>query len=180
MQFMVGLGCHCRSQAMSETPLYQNVGSPLIEQDAEYLVALLNREKIPHLLVQDFDQPLAAVGRTWFVQVQAKHLDWAAQIRADEFPEPAGELDEDPDHHEVAPRKRPILRSLFFGFAGAMVGLRVGVKLRGGGAGALLLGGVMGVVAMLASILFGAHQKPVSEDSKVAETDAEEPQKRGE
>ncbi|KXK00401.1 MAG: hypothetical protein UZ03_NOB001002813, partial [Nitrospira sp. OLB3] len=63
---------------------------------------------------------------------------------------------------------------------GAMVGLRVGVKLRGGGAGALLLGGVMGVVAMLASILFGAHQKPVSEDSKVAETDAEEPQKRGE
>lgn len=164
---------------MSETPLYLNVGSPLIEQDAEYLVALLDREKIPHRLVQDFDQPLAAVGRTWFVQVQAKHHAWAAQIRADEFPEPAGELDADPDQQEVTPRKRPIMRSLFFGFAGAMVGLRVGVKLRGGGVGALLLGGVMGVVAMLASMLFGAQQKPTGEDSTVAESEAEKPEKRG-
>ena len=165
---------------MSETPVYKNVGSPLIEQDAEYLVALLDREKIPHRVVQDFDHPLAAVGRTWFVQVQAKHHAWAVQIRADEFPEPAGDVEAAPDQPELTSRKRPILRSLFFGFAGAMVGLRVGVKLRGGGVGALLLGGVMGVVALLASILSGAHQKPVSEDRKVAETEAEESEKRGE
>lgn len=165
---------------MAEDEKFVALGTPLIEQDAEYLASLLERNNIPHRLVQDLEHPLSAVGRTWVLQVLPRHRSWAQEIRANEFPEPAQLEPEPMESIETKARKRPIMRTLFLGFAGAMVGLRVGVKLRGGGVGALLVGGVMGVVAMMASMLFGAQQKTVNEDAKVAETDGEKPEKHGE
>ena len=157
---------------MSVDANYRSVGSALVEQDAEYLHSLIEKHKVPCRITQDLEQPLAEEGRSWLVQVQPMHLSWALEIRSNEFPEPAAAA---PDDSESTQAKRPFVRTLFFGFVGAMVGLRVGVKFPGGGVVAMMSAGVVALLAMSASILFGSSSsRAASEDTVVAETEAEE------
>ncbi|MBZ0137460.1 MAG: hypothetical protein K8I27_13925 [Planctomycetes bacterium] len=157
---------------------YLPVGTPLIEQDAEYLSQLIAAHGIPCCLAQAPDHELAAIGRTTIVTVQRMHQAWALEIRANEFAEPGAEGEVNVETIEKKAHKRPLMRTLFLGAAGTMMGLRVGVKLRGGAWGTLLVGGAMGLLAMLASVMFGGGERNQSpEDSQVSET-VDEPEKK--
>ena len=157
-----------------DTSGYVAVGTPLIEQDAEYLAELIRKQNIPLKLQNSPESPLAEEGRSWFVMVQPRHRLWALEIRSHDFAEPApGEKTLLPEKPKKS-RGRPWGRTAVMGVAGALMGMRVGVKLRGGGLATLAVGGAVALLAVAASLLFSGNQtKPSSEDTAQEATEDE-------
>lgn len=147
-----------------------SVGSALILQDAEYLRDLIAAHEIPCQLAEDHDQELAAQGRTTVVKVKRMHLQWALEIRANEFAEPGDESSAPVETLEETAKRRPVLRTLVLGFAGVMMGMRIGVRLRGGAWSPIVAGGVMGLLAMLASMLYGGGGAAKPEPNQLNES----------
>ncbi|MCB9895561.1 MAG: hypothetical protein H6839_14025 [Planctomycetes bacterium] len=164
----------------NDTSGYVAVGTPLIEQDAEYLAELIRKHSIPLKLEDSPSSPLADEGRSWFVMVQPKHRLWALEIRSNEFAEPA------PGEKTLLPEKpgkkrggRPWGRTAVMGVAGALMGMRVGVKLRGGGLATLAVGGAVALLAVAASLLFsGGQPKQASDDSAQEVAEDETPERK--
>lgn len=150
---------------------YVPVGTPLIEQDAEYLKDLIAAHGIPCRIGENHDHELAEIGRSSVVMVQRMHRQWALEIRSNEFAEPGTDGDKPMETMEETARRRPVLRTVFLGIAGAMMGMRVGVKLRGGAWGTLLVGGAMGILAMIASVMYSAERKVSTEDTQISESE---------
>ncbi len=144
-----------------------NVGSPLIEQDAEYLLELIRRQGYPAQIVVHGDSALAEAGRTHIVQVRRMHRRLALEIRANEFPEPATK---EPKPEKVrSPRAMRLWKSTAAAVVGLMAGLRVGVRLRGGALATVGVGLCMGMLAFFSVFMLGAP-----EDGKKAESAATE------
>jgi hypothetical protein len=142
------------------------VGAPLIEQDAEYLSELLRRNGIRARLMRAPDA--GATGRTWQVTVDADRRADALAVRKNEFNEPR--VGEKPK--PISKARRRWGRATFLGVAGLLMGLRVGVKLRGGPGLTILVAIGLGLMAVAASMLFSGNPKP-SEEASV-ETHAEQ------
>ncbi|MCA8910330.1 MAG: hypothetical protein KDB82_01390 [Planctomycetes bacterium] len=144
------------------------VGAPLIEQDAEYLSELLRRHGITARLSRTTDA--GATGRTWQVTVASSRRAEALAVRANEFNEPR--LGEKP--RPMSKARRRWGRAAFLGVAGLLMGLRVGVKLRGGPVVTVLVAAGLCLLAVAASMLLTGTPKNVEETS--VETPAEEPE----
>lgn len=156
---------------MQNEETWKQVGSALIEQDAEYLVELLARHSVGARIERVADPDDVEDGRTWIVTASAIHAGLALRIRRNEFPEPATPKPEVEDSTKL---KRPWGRALFVSAAGIMIGLRVGVKLRGGPVLTLFVGVALGLLAAAASVLFAGSAKPTATDSVATEAFAEE------
>ncbi|MEZ5993406.1 MAG: hypothetical protein R3E76_13795 [Planctomycetota bacterium] len=164
---------------MHNEETWKQVGSPLIEQDAEYLVELLARHHVGARIERVANPDDIDDGRTWIVTARGIHAGLAMRIRRNEFPEPAAAVEPEPEDLDSRKPKRHWGRALFVSGAGMMIGLRVGVKLRGGPVLTLLVGGALGLLAVGASVLFAGGAKTTVSDTAPTEASAEEGDEKG-
>ena len=163
---------------MHNEETWKQVGSALIEQDAEYLVELLARHHVGARIERVANPDDIDDGRTWIVTAKGIHAGLAMRIRRNEFPESAAAVEPEPEDLDSRKPKRHWGRALFVSGAGIMIGLRVGVKLRGGPVLTLLVGGALGLLAAGASMLFTGSTKTATKDSAPTETSTEEGDER--
>ncbi|MBX3459962.1 MAG: hypothetical protein KF696_08345 [Planctomycetes bacterium] len=150
---------------------WHDVGGPLIEQDAEYLSDLIRAQDFPCRIEHRQDSTAAEAGRTHFVQVRRMHLQFAREIRANEFPEPG---DKPPKESKpMSPFTARLLKSCGAAAVGMLAGLRVGAKLRGGGLGTLLGGLAMGILSFVTVLVISGRAQEGSSNGATEVSDSD-------
>lgn len=150
---------------------WHDVGLPLIEQDAEYLAELIRAQKFKCRVERSDAGDGAEAGRSWVVQVQGKHLPFAREIRANEFPEPGGKPPK--ESKPMSPLTARLLKSCGAAAIGSLAGLRVGAKLRGGGLGALLGGLAMGILSFVTVLVISGRAQEGSSNGATEISDSD-------
>ncbi|MCC7508988.1 MAG: hypothetical protein IT464_06405 [Planctomycetes bacterium] len=163
-----------------EPEAWTSVGTPLIEQDAEYLESLISAHGYPTRVRELSESPQAELGRSFAVQVKAMHHRFALEIRANEFPEPGDKQSE--ERAEVADartgKRLRVAKPLGAAVVGVLAGMRVGAKLRGGALATIGVGALLGLICAVAVIFMGGSESKPGETAEVAKDDQKHNPKR--